>query len=120
VSVNDGKAFWVTTDLLKILGEILDRVDNTLCNTSREDPRFRQFLALSEEINRMVGKLGLWWKEYTAPVKTDEEKVAFNIERIRELVQKLPEKLAEKINRLLPKTPDTPIHRVRPAHVHPT
>jgi DNA-directed RNA polymerase subunit F len=65
------------------------------------------------------GKLGLWWKEYTAPVKTDEGKVAFNIERIRELVQKLPEELAEKINRVLPKTPDTSIPSCPPVHVHP-
>jgi chromosome segregation ATPase len=96
----------ITTDQLKILSEILDRIDNSLCNMSPENPRFRRLLALSEEIDRMVGKFGLWWKENTARRKTDERKVTHNLEKIRELIQRLPEELAEKLSGVMEVTPE--------------
>jgi len=83
----------------KILAEIMDRVDNCLCNVSSKDMRFVQLLALSEEIDKVAGELGIWWKRYTPPEKTHERKVRYNLERIRELINRLPGELAEKIKR---------------------
>lgn len=85
----------------KALAEIMDRIDNSLCNLSRDDPRFDVFLSLSREIckylkNKVgldVGSEGIWWKRFTQfNIKTDEEKIRHNISVMQEKIKEIHDK----------------------------
>jgi hypothetical protein len=91
----------VSPEVMKILAAIMDRLDNTLCNMSPEDGRVGQLAQLAERIDEAVGRPGLWWKNYVPPEKTDEEKVAYNLEQIRELKDDLPEDWKRKVDEVL-------------------
>jgi len=87
------------------LAEIMDRIDNSLCNLSRDDGRFEKFMELARKIENYLSDLGfdmkdsgIWWKYFTQIGKsTNESKIQYNLSVIQEEMKKINDKRLKEI-----------------------
>lgn len=95
----------VSKDVKKLLAEIVDRCDNSLCNLPSTHPKHRAmfdlFKSLANIATSIAGEGGvLWWKEYTDN-KINYDKVFYNIREIKKIMAQLPENIREQIENSL-------------------
>ena len=95
----------VSKDVKKLLAEIVDRCDNSLCNIPSTHPKHRAmfdlFKSLANIATSIAGEGGvLWWKEYTDN-KVNYGKVFYNIKEIKKIMAQLPEDIREQIENSL-------------------
>jgi len=87
------------------LAEIMDRIDNSLCNLSRDDGRFEKFMELARKIENYLSDLGfemkdsgIWWKYFTQIGKsTNESKIQYNLSVIQEEMKKIDDRRLKEI-----------------------
>jgi len=88
-------------DVKKLLAEIVDRCDNSLCNLPSTHPKHRAMFDLFKSLASITTSIAgesevLWWKEYTDN-RVNYDKVFYNIKVIKEKMALLPRDIREQI-----------------------
>jgi len=95
----------VSREVKKLLAEIVDRCDNSLCNLPSAHPKHRAMFDLFKELANIAASIAgegevLWWKEYTDN-RVNYGKVFYNIKEIKKIMAQLPKDIREQIENSL-------------------